>query len=74
MGDVKITDTVPVWWNGRHGGLKILWGLLRTGSSPVTGTKKAHPFRMSFFSAAPTAQFIRFAQFSAFLDTVLSLW
>ena len=30
----------PVWWNGRHQGLKIPCRQLRTGSSPVTGTKK----------------------------------
>ena len=29
---------MPVWWNGRHGGLKILWCLHRAGSSPATGT------------------------------------
>ena len=27
-----------MWWNGRHGGLKILWCLHRAGSSPATGT------------------------------------
>ena len=27
-----------VWWNGRHGGLKILWWLHRAGSSPATRT------------------------------------
>ena len=30
---------MPLWWNGRHRGLKIRWGQLRTGSSPVSGTK-----------------------------------
>ena len=29
----------PVWWNGRHKGLKIPRWQQRTGSSPVTGTK-----------------------------------
>lgn len=29
-----------VWWNGRHQGLKIPWSQDRTGSSPVTSTKK----------------------------------
>ena len=28
----------PVWWNGRHWGLKIPCWRQRTGSSPVTGT------------------------------------
>ena len=28
----------PVWWNGRHKGLKIPRWQQRTGSSPVTGT------------------------------------
>lgn len=29
---------MPVWWNGRHQGLKIPCRKRRTGSSPVTGT------------------------------------
>ncbi len=29
---------MPVWWNGRHKGLKIPRWQQRTGSSPVTGT------------------------------------
>ena len=35
-----ISTHSPVWWNGRHRGLKIPWPLGRAGSSPVTGTKK----------------------------------
>ena len=30
---------LPVCWNGRRGGLKILWWQHRVGSSPTTGTK-----------------------------------
>ena len=30
----------PVWWNGRHRGLKIPWERSRAGSSPATGTKQ----------------------------------
>ena len=40
---------LPVWWNGRHQGLKIPCRQLRTGSSPVTGTKKEHPTGVFFF-------------------------
>ena len=29
---------MPVCWNGRRGGLKILWWQHRVGSSPTTGT------------------------------------
>ena len=29
---------MPVWWNGRHRGLKIPWERSRAGSSPATGT------------------------------------
>ena len=29
---------MPVWWNGRRGGLKIRWANTRVGSSPTTGT------------------------------------
>ena len=39
---VKYTRT-PVWWNGRHRGLKIPWEQSRAGSSPATGTKKGTP-------------------------------
>ncbi len=28
---------MPVWWNGRHGGFKILCPYGRAGSTPVTG-------------------------------------
>ena len=31
---------MPVWWNGRHRGLKIPWEQSRAGSSPATGTKR----------------------------------
>lgn len=31
----------PVWWNGRHKGLKIPRPKNRTGSIPVGGTRKA---------------------------------
>lgn len=31
---------MPGWWNGRHGGLKILFPIGSTGSSPVLGTMK----------------------------------
>ena len=36
----KIIKHMPLWWNGRHRGLKIRWGRLRTGSSPVSGTRQ----------------------------------
>ena len=29
---------MPLWWNGRHRGLKIRWVRARTGSNPVSGT------------------------------------
>ena len=37
---IDCKQNMLVWWNGRHRGLKIRWGQLRTGSSPVTSTKK----------------------------------
>ena len=37
--DDKIKKFRPVWWNGRHKGLKIPRWQHCTGSSPVTGTK-----------------------------------
>ena len=37
------TANLPVWWNGRHKGLKIPRWQQRAGSSPVTGTKQGAP-------------------------------
>ena len=35
---VSLKCPLPVWWNGRHTGLKIPCPYGRTGSNPVTGT------------------------------------
>ena len=48
----KMSIHLPVWWNGRHQGLKIPCRQLRTGSSPVTGTKKA-PLHGVLFCVSP---------------------
>ena len=50
-----LVKSTPVWWNGRHRGLKIPWERSRTGSSPVTGTKKCTR-KGAFFGAAPAAR------------------
>ena len=47
---------MPLWWNGRHRGLKIRWGQLRTGSSPVSGTRKGIPCEGYPFSASQSCQ------------------
>ena len=45
-----VNITLPVCWNGRRGGLKILWWRHRVGSSPTTGTiKRIIPFGMIRF-------------------------
>ena len=31
---------MPLWWNGRHEGLKIPWIIIRKGSSPFRGTMR----------------------------------
>ena len=46
----KMSGYMPLWWNGRHRGLKIRWGQLRTGSSPVSGTRKKHLRKQVLFS------------------------
>ena len=52
---VMMYKHMPLWWNGRHRGLKIRWGRLRTGSSPVSGTKKGIPQPgYSFFASKET--------------------
>jgi hypothetical protein len=34
-------NVLPLWWNGRHVGLKIQWtSKVRAGSSPASGTVK----------------------------------
>lgn len=41
---------MPVWRNGRRGGLKIPWQRCRVGSSPITGTKwTKEPTQVGFF-------------------------
>ena len=35
--------STPVWWNGRHKGLKIPRHNNRAGSTPATGTKTKNP-------------------------------
>ena len=36
---ILVVPHMPLWWNGRHKGLKIPRWQQRTGSSPVSGTK-----------------------------------
>ena len=52
-----VNITLPVCWNGRRGGLKILWWRHRVGSSPTTGTKiRVIPYGMTriFYACAGT--------------------
>ena len=50
-----VNITLPVCWNGRRGGLKILWWRHRVGSSPTTGTiKRDTPLGVSRFYCGGT--------------------
>ncbi len=40
MFAVGLCAPKPGWWNGIHGGLKILWEKSHAGSIPAPGTNK----------------------------------
>ena len=60
----------PLWWNGRHRGLKIRWGQLRTGSSPVSGTRTGIPHPGYPFVAFKASGFIFYTYMTLSADSL----